>query len=461
MKLLVSVLFFLLFFWSHVFSQKEIIATATEFITAESYGKANHYLDSILKKHPKNVDALMMKGNVLLNYTWQHTSKHYFNIERAESVFDTTSINQSFFVPIIPDDTSKLIEHYWKQCLAIDSTRNDIKKGLCSLYSISLRIDALKKQLLQIKKLITESDENAYVYAEYARNIKVRGQFDQGMMIYQFIADMFPHLAGIRCDMAGEYFYNGRPNDALRYLDSTLSKNDIDQTSFINAATIYSMLGYYDVAYKTFKKYSERDTLLVANFYKGLTMFAQMDTGFYDQLLNFIQHADEKSYYDEIQLAQKLIPYRRASFDFEDYLALATNSKIPAYYKVLLHQRGMKQFKESCTPFLFYGYFQCTLKNYGMATQFLEEFENCKPQTEQADYWRMLSAYALYQSGDTGNALKYFEPLLKSKDAFRKQAAEYFTAKTLLGTGEKYGATLFEELRDEKEATKYRWLVNK
>src|ERR1017187_9987287 len=117
------------------FSQQDIISIATGFITHSRYDSAEHYLDSILKKNPKNVDALMMKGNVLLNYSWQNTSKSYFNIERAESIFDTSGIDQSFFTPVIPEDTSRLIENYWRKCLQIDSTRTDIMKGLCSLFS--------------------------------------------------------------------------------------------------------------------------------------------------------------------------------------------------------------------------------------------------------------------------------------------------------------------------------------
>ena len=447
------------FFCTQLFSQKEIVAAATEFIKQDNYGKANRYLDSILKKHPQTVDALMMKGNVLLNYTWSHTSKYYFNIERAESVFDTTSINRDFFVPIIPEDTSKLIEHYWKQCLAIDSTRNDIKKGLCNLYSISLRVEPLKQQLWKMKALITANEENAFVYAEYARNIKARGEFDEAMKVYQFIADMFPQLSGIRCDMAGEYFYNGRPNDALRYLDSTLSKKEIDQTSFINAATVYSMLGYYDQAFITFERYSEYDTLYVAEFYKGLMMFARNDSGFYEQLQKFINHADEKSYYDEVQLAQKLIPYGKINFGYEDYLALIQNEKIPNYYKVLIHQRGMKQFGGESTPFLLYGIFQCTLKNYSMARQFLDEVYNCKLPAEQKEYYLLAAGYAMYKSNDAETSVKYFEPVINSQDVFKQQAAKYFIAKVLTELKQKEGAKFLEELIKAKEETKYTWLV--
>lgn len=441
------------------FAQKQVIDAATEFIKQNNYTRANQYLDSVLKKHPYLVDAYMMKGNVLLNYSWANTTKNYFNIERAESVFDTTGINESFFVPIIPEDTSRLIENYWLHCLKLDSTRNDIRKGLCRLYSISLRVNDLKKQLGQMKSLITENEDNAYIYAEYARNIKLRGRFDEALSVYQFLANMFPGLAGIRCDMSGECFYNGRPNEALRYLDSSLSQRVVDQTSFINAATIYSLLGYYEDAFTTFKRYSQTDTLLMGDFYKGLMMFAKMDSGFYNQLYTFLQKADEKSYYDEVQLARKLVPYGKINFTMDDYLALINNDKIPAYYKALIYQRGLAQFKNDCTPFLMYGYFQITIKNFAAASQFLEDVDSCKTILGDVDYWKLAYAYSLYKSNDGEKALPYFSQLFNSPDVFRKQAAKYFSAKILIDKKQKYGYALREELLADKIETKYRWMA--
>jgi tetratricopeptide (TPR) repeat protein len=453
------------FFCTSLFAQQSIVATATEFITHNQFEQANRYLDSILKQNPKTVDALMMKGNVLLNQAWNNESKSHFNTEKAESVFDTSAIDANYFIPIIPIDTSVKIDKLWNECLQLDPSRTDIKKGLCSLYSLSLRTVELERLLIQMQPIITQSEDNAYLFAEYARNLKNRGRFEDGMTVYSLIAGMFPDLAGIRCDMANEYFYAGQLNKALAYLDSTLSKKEIDQTSYINAAALYSTLGYYDQAYEVFRKYSEKDTLIEADFYKGLLMFSKMDTGFYNQLRQFLDHAGEHSYYDEIQLARKLLPFGRFHFTLDDYMALATNEKISRYYRVLILQRGVRQFKHDCEPQFLLGSFYCSIKNYPAAMQLLEsviskKMEGCEfTGVAEDERCALLYSYALYQTGEKEKAAVYFEHLFNAKNDFTQQTAKYFVAKADWEGGKKEEAKkLFEEVSVAKVQTKYSWL---
>jgi tetratricopeptide (TPR) repeat protein len=458
MKRVVS-FFSCILFCLYSYSQQDIISIATGFITRYHYDSAEHYLDSVLKRNPKNVDALMMKGNVLLNYSWQNTSESYFTIERAESIFDTAAIDQSFFIPVIPYDTSRLIENYWRKCLQIDSTRTDILKGLCSLYSISLRTRDLKKLLHEMQGYITKNEENAFRFAEYARNIKARGKFDEGIQVYQLIADMFPALPGIRCDIAAEYFYAGKLNDCLRYLDSALTKKDIDQTTFINAAAFYSLLGYYDKALETFQKYSETDTLVEGDFYKGLVMFANMDSGFYIQLEQFLKMGSEQNYSDEVHLAQKLLPFGRSGFTLDDYESLVDNEKIPRYYRVLILQRGVRQFRYRCEPLEKFGSFECSIKNYAAAVQFLED-ESCDKNNGPTEQQILNSSFALYKTGAHVAAVKEFSRLLTSKNVFLQQAAQYFTGKIYVEDGRKPEAKkIFSDLAASPAGTKYSWLT--
>jgi tetratricopeptide (TPR) repeat protein len=437
-------------------AQQTIVSEATGYITSGNYPRAEVYLDSILKKHPRNVDALMMKGNVLLNYAWQHASLYYFNLEKAESVFDTSFINSASYVPVIQRDTELLIATIWKKCLELDSTRNDISKGLCNLYSISLDTMALKEQLWHMKDFISSKEDNAYIFAEYARNIKARGQFEAALDIYATIAAIFPNLAGIRCDMAGEYFYNGRPKEVLRYVDSTLSKKEIDQTTFINSAAFYSMLGYYDKALETFQRYSIQDTLLEGDFYNCLMLFARMDTNLLQALNHFIEHASDQNYYDEVLLARRLLPYASNSFKIEDYLAITANNSIPDYYKVLIYQRGMRQFNLTCEPFMQYGIFQCGQKNFSIAEQYLEEIENCTPYKSDTEDWMLAYAYTLFMQGERQKAMTHFGLLLGSNDNFRQQAALYFTVKILKEEGKAEEAEIFlRKLTEAKMKTKY------
>ena len=454
---LASVIFLLLSF-NALIAQQTIVATVTDYITHNQFARADRYLDSILRLNPKTVDAIMMKGNVLLNQAWNNGAKSHFNTEKAESIFDSSEIDASFFIPIIPLDTSIKIDRYWNRCLEIDPTRIDIKKGLCSLYSLSLRTAELERLLIQMQGMITENEDNAFQYAEYARNLKIRGRFDDAMQVYALIAGMFPDLAGIRCDMANEYFYAGDFNKALAYLDSTLSKKEVDQTSFINAAAVYSTMGYYDQAYNTFKRYSEKDTLIEADFYKGLMMFANMDSGFYNQLRQFLDLAKAQSYYDEMQVAEKLLPYGRAPFTLDDFEALAANTKIARYYRVLILQRGVRQFKHECLPLLMLGSFDCSIKNFSAAVQLLQG-EDCKLITEQEEQWGLNAGYAYYKKGEKPEALVHFELLFNAQNNFIQQAAKYFAAKINWEAGKKEDAKmLFAKVASAKTPTKYSWL---
>lgn len=446
--------YLILILWtSTACAQQPIISTVTDFIAHNQFARADQYLDSILQVNPKTTDALMMKGNVLLNEAWNNASKSHFNAERAESVFDSSVIDASYLTPIIPLDTSIKIERIWN---TLDSTRFDIKKGLCSLYSYSLRTAELEKLLKQMAPVITQSEDNAFTFAEYARNLKNRGRFEDGMRIYSVIANMFPDLAGIRCDMANEYFYEGQMDKALAYLDSTLSKKEIDQTSYINAAALYSVLGYYDKAYHTFKLYSDKDTLLEADFYKGLMMFASMDTGFNLQMHRFLDHASEQSYYDEIQIARKLLPFGHIPFTIADFEDLVNNPKIARYYKVLILQRGIKQFKDNCEPRLLLGTFECSIKNYSVAINTLQDNAHCNFNAEQEERRKLVSAYAFYK---LKQPVSYIETLFTAKSNFVQQAGKYFMAKLDWEAGKKEEAKkLFEEVAKAKIQTKYSWL---
>ena len=162
---------FLLFAAYHsLLAQQEIVSRATEFIVARKYDAANHYLDSILKKNPKSVDALMMKGNVILNRAEVNLPAVNEITVRDESIF--YSATEPKEAKVLPIDTVRSIETYWSKCLKIDSTRNDIRKGLCTIYAMALMKDKLKEEIVALTKHEKNEDgEQPYRIAEYARKI--------------------------------------------------------------------------------------------------------------------------------------------------------------------------------------------------------------------------------------------------------------------------------------------------
>jgi tetratricopeptide (TPR) repeat protein len=454
-----NILFILLLLCSAtLFAQSTVVATTTQFIVDKKYTEANQYLDSVLKADKNNVDALMMKGNVILNKELMEVPSITISSNTDEDLYRTETGSMDETQKVIPAETANKVAALWKQCLKIDNTRLDIHKGLCTLYAMALMKNELKAQLAELLKVETVKDETAYSMAEYARKLKERGKFNDAMEVYKFIAAQFPNLGGIRGDIGSEYFYNGDLKPALQWLDSALTKSDIDETTYLNAAFIYSELAYFDMAQKTLDDYSKKYERRMNRFYLGLRQFANMDTHYVETLNYFISVVDSNAYYDEVKFAKQLLVFQD-SFSIAAFRWLA-RSNLPEYYRVFIFQRGLKQFRNSCEPHIEYGAFNILIKNYSAAVQFLEEGEHCGIDTNQTDYWRVSYAYALLMTGQKDKALSVFYPSLKAAKAYWNHSANYFSAKILMEKKREAEAKpLLESIVNSSETTKYKTMA--
>lgn len=450
-------MFLLLVAFYNGYSQNELIEHVTKLIVHKEPAAANRYLDSVLRKKPGSADAWMMKGNVLLNFVNDTTQPMSFISASDESVF---TAHISVKPKLLDAKTVYQIEKYWRKALQVDSTRADIRKGLCTIYSLALMKDSLKNELVRLRRMVDDNDEEAFKMCEYARKYKERNRFDEGMELYAFISSLFPQAAGTRCDMASEYFYEGRMNEALFWLDSTYKFKSVDETSFLNGAFVFSQLGYFENAQSVLNAYSRIYNRRMDDFYFGLTLFADSSEKYFEVLQSFCSEVDSNSYYTEYILAKQLLTFR-SGFTFESYRALATAVDIPDYYKVLIHHRALKQFTHRCEPYFMYGIYLALLKNYPGAVQFLEDVEQCKLSVEQTEYWKLTYAFVLYKMNEREKAGKYFEQLLNSSNSFYSQAAKYYRTKILLAENKLNEANLIlKTLATEKEKTKFAELAS-
>lgn len=459
-KTRISLTFIALFLASaFCFAQHAVVETASLFIQKKDYTGANTYLDSILKKDKKNVDALMMKGNVILNKKWDESPTPLPLSADNETVFDTSFASLRATPPVIPQAIADEVEAYWFKCLNIDSNRLDIIKGLCSLYAISLQKEKLEKEITVLFRHQKDTTgEQAYNMAEYARKLKERERFDDAMEAYAFIAHLYPGLAGIRADIGAEYFYTGHMKEALSWLDSATGKKNIDETTYLNTAFIYSNLGYYDNCQMILERYDREYQRSMATFYSGLRLFADSNERYADKLQSFIQSTDSNSYYSEHQLAHQLLACKD-SFTLGQ-LKMITASNNSPWYLPLVMQRGMMQFKEQCQPYLIYGVYNGSIKNYGPAVQLLEEGENCRMTPAESTYWMLTYAYCLYKTGNAAKSDLYFQPLTATNDVCYKQAALYFLARNRAAAGDKDNARkLLASITGMPQQSKYSYLA--
>jgi tetratricopeptide (TPR) repeat protein len=421
---------FLMLCYGNLFSQSTVVATATQFIVEKKYEEADRYLDSVLKADKNNVDALMMKGNIILNKEDMEKASIALTVNDDEYLYESNLAGLGENYRIISAAIANKVAALWKQCLKIDNTRLDIHKGLCTLYAMALMKEELKKQLYELYKVEKVTNETAYSMAEYARKFKERKRFDDAMDIYKTVAKLFPNLGGIRCDIGSEYFYHGDLKPALQWLDSALSKPDLDEATYLNAAFVYSELGYFDNAQKVLDEYSKKYERRMNRFYYGLRQFADVDSHYVETFNYFISVVDSNAYYDEVKMAKQLLVFQD-SFPMAAYRYLI-RSNIPEYYRVFIYQRGLKEFPKQCEVYTEYGSFHLLLKNYPAAVQFLQEGEDCTLDSAKLDYWRASYGYVLYVTGNKEKALNIFQPVLQSPKVYWNHAANYFSAKILL-----------------------------
>ena len=439
------------------FSQSNIVATATRLIAGREYDSANALLDSLLKQNPDNVDAIMMKGNVLLNQTTESLSADTIITERDESIFYTDLDPGK--EPTLPADVTLAIDSLWRICLVLDTSRVDIRKGLCTIYAMSGMTQKLKAEIIEVKKSEADIDGGqVFRMAEYARKLKARGRFNEAIDIYKFIASLYPESAGLRCDIASEYFYEGVFNESLSWLDSCFQHKNIDETSYLNGAFIYSELGYFDNALSVLNTYSEIYDRQMGKFYHGLKLFSEANSEYLLELKDFVSAVDSNFYSDEVRLSKNLIAAQNLSYS--DYSQLISDYEIPDYYKTLIYTRCIRQFNDSCAVSISYGLFLSQLKNYSAALQFLQDMESCPNPDIDSSYVLLVYGYTLYRLNIFDKASTSLKSLSPSENDFVSQASEYFLMKIYEESDAKDLAnSLKEKLVNSETQTKYSLLA--
>lgn len=431
-------------------AQVNLIEYATKLIAEKKFAEAHRYLDSALQKNPNDVDALMMKGNAVLNADAE-LKKHVLIFDENHSTVFKQTAPEPVYVP--SSICVELTEKYWLKCLQLDSTRVDIIKGLCTLYAMALEKEKCKALIVQLEKAERDDGEQVFRMGEYARKFRERGKFDEGMDIYQYIALLFPQNAGIRCDMASEYFYHGRHRECLQWLDSTFRFADVDETSYLNAGFNYSSLGYYDAAQKTLTDYSNRYGRAMGFYYSALRLFA--DSGSVTALQSFVTTTDSNAYFMEHFVANRILDYS-VSKSFNAYKNLIYDAQIPNYYKVLIHQHGITFWKDSCVASAMFGVFHSMVKNYSAAVQFLDVIDepHCDLQKKNDGYWQMHYGYALYRNKQYAETVRLLSNST-STTAFNREAMLYFKASALYQLNKKSEAKKVWQQLADSATTKY------
>ena len=450
----------------HVSAQEVIINQTTLLIAEGKYNDAEKYLDSIIHSEPHNVTALMMKGNVLLNYALIQTPSLKNITLQDESILTKDVATLKNNIVIIPRATATKVEQLWKQCIALDSSRLDIQKGLCSLYGMSL----MRKELVGYLPIISRSardkgDEFAYTLMEYPHLLLERGDKEGAGEAYQKVIALYPNTNGLWCQLALVHFDEGDLTHTRQYVEKAVSSPTHDMSACREALEIYTAISEPQKVLAMIRK-THKDTVFNEYcFYLALDQYAHHDSTWRKSmniyLGQFSKSPDSNALFD----AARFMVSKNFTNDYKGTMSLL-NYNINDFSTRLITDRAMQDYKDSIMPYILSAQVAMNDKDYLKAAQVLKALNTRYPGQNDMVYYY---AYALYCAGDYRTALdkwsQYAEAARKTKFAQTEldrflAVPYYFIGQCHLRSGDKAKVIeYFKMILAGKDDSKYAYLA--
>lgn len=447
--LLISCLFF-----GKIHAQSDVTRKVIPMIADARFDEADTFLDSVLKQNPKEVDAIMMKGNVLLN---RHllAKKHrpiFSNLDEDILSQDAPTLSQPQQIPDknIADSVARL----WQKALRLDTSRTDINMGLCTLYGMSLQTDNLIKQLPKLKAVSKRGDETAYLMEDYARLLRERGKIADANRVFASIVLLYPKMIEVKSDWAAEYMHTDDLKNALVKANEVLAAGIPDEQVFANLTDIFVYSNRPDLALKTFEKHSQKDTSFrYAGIYDAFYRFAKNDTTWKlkmkAQIANPLFAQDTN---DIVNLARFAVDTAYHEKDYNSNFSLLV-APLNTFSSWAVLTRGATLFPDSAYWHLMLGEFYMIGKNFTKANEHFAKAISLPIDGQTKDDAKIIHAFSLYKAGKYTEATPLFRQIAGEDNLYKHQAALYFLGKMNPAGND------WKELAKEEPVSKYAQMV--
>ncbi|HFA48713.1 MAG TPA: tetratricopeptide repeat protein [Bacteroidetes bacterium] len=436
------------FFVPLVFSAQNVVEDIGTLIQAGKLAEAENLTNRYLVDDPVNIDLLMMKGNVILNkYIIEQQAQLSLRPNYDESIYDINQLEKGPRPVTVNRETAERVAKLWGAAAILDPSREDMHLGLCQVYAIAGMKDELLAYLPTVKEKVANVEDLHYQMANYARNLKERGDFEGAMAVYKKIYELFPAQKGLLSDIAGEYFFVGELDSARYYIARSLDDENADEATLGNGFFISSLLGDYDKALEAIRRLPGNGDLL----YEGVLGFYRNEKKWEKPLKKFLQERPDST----DAKAAKILLADGFKMDMEHYLALIEIDLGDAT-KILVHQK----FRETgeFLPAFNAAETYCFHKRYAAANDIFDEIEKRNFDLDTDDHESLLfyHAWALRETGQKEEAKDRWEQLLGSEDFYKKSAAHWFVGRYYFDKGEQAkGREYFAKMAGEPSASKY------
>jgi tetratricopeptide (TPR) repeat protein len=451
MKILISILLVAIIPYL-AFSQSNVIEEISSLLSEETILEAEKKVNEYIETDSNNVDAIMMKGNVIYNKFLYSQPSVMLAANNNESIYDATIGFLGENPQILLRNVAEEIINLWEKAVSIDMSRVDIHLGICHVMSTSLMTDELLEYLPVLIDNMDYQEGDEYNLCDYARNIIQREHFEDGISVYYKIAELFPEKRDLYSDIAAEYLVDGNFPEAYKNIEIALD-SQADELTLGNGFFIKSIYGKYDEALDLFTKMSKMQNHKDYLLYGALLSMLNGEE-YKKDLKVYIKSkaAHEKG----IQLAKYMM-----SNDFDQSIASydsLINFEFNDAFKIIMHQHFSNKYPDKFSPlfnlaeaYTYNSYFENAILTY-------ESIDTTNLDITEKDLYNFYYAFALNEANQMEKSMLYWIPLLESKDFYFKSAAAYFIGKyheenNNIQKAQEYFSLVSDKTSDSKYAT--------
>jgi tetratricopeptide (TPR) repeat protein len=458
-----KILIFLLLLCSATsFAQSDaIINTTTLYIAQGQFDDAEKYLDSLMHLDPNSIDAMMMKGNVMLNRAVMQTPPLDNISIDDESIYSKDLAALQTPVVLVPHTEALKIEKLWKRCIALDSGRLDIREGLCTMYGMA----DMKNELIGYVPVLARAgrikgDDFVFALVQYAQLLSERNDKEGSYEVYKKIAGVYPSMPGIWCLLAEAYHDDGNLDNAKLYVDKALtaaSMSDIAMCS--DALDIYTAEGEYVKELSALKIASQDSLFKDYPFYNGIYEYANHNKRWRKELESYLHQFPAAPDSNAIYNTATFMLSKYFTEDYDGFISLLKFS-VSDLFIGLVAERAMHDYKDSMQPYLIATQVMMHDRNYAKANTVFATLENKITDGDTKIDYQIQYAFSLYCAGDYAKAIGHWSALNKTPIPFLFATSNYFLGASYLKSGNKEKAkTYFQTLVASSDQTKYAYLA--
>ena len=350
-----------------------------------------------------------------------------------ESVFDTTIQYKSFKIHL-NDSIVNEIAPLWMKCLQLDSSREDVFTGLCTLYTFSANTKGLVNlcDFMQGKSYPSEALLKNLILS--SNELINRGQYSSAMELLRYALKEFPEESTVYSNISALFYREDNLDSALYYCKIATEKCNISLNSYYRLGLLSTFAGKYLQALEALRAYSIHSKDNSIMIFEALHEYLNGNQSWKKRIFEYVKAEPSDTNNPIVRYAEFLIsPDNRDNY--ESYLkSLSINLPVP--FNFLVHERAYNEFQDGLQAAMQLAEVSAEYKNYKKAGNIYRgiwgKFKRITP--EIADEIYLNYAWVLYRLSDD-EANTYWEKCLKSDDLYIKSAGAYFLIKFYMDKG--------------------------